>query len=95
MNLVLVLTAGPRSDGAETVLALATAAAELGHLTSIFLAGDGVLSAAALAGRFPVTLCEADLRWRQPQPAEFVGVRRGSLADLARMVRDADQVLRF
>ncbi len=95
MKLVLILTAGPRRDWVETVLALAAAAADLGHTPSIFLVGDGVLNAPAFSGHFEATLCDADLRWRQSQPVELPGIRRGNLADLARMVRDADKVLAF
>lgn len=61
----------------------------------MFLAGDGVAHASALAGSAEVTLCEADLRWRQPYPGEIEGVRRGSLRDLAHLARDADRILVF
>jgi sulfur relay (sulfurtransferase) complex TusBCD TusD component (DsrE family) len=43
----------------------------------------------------PVTLCDADLRWRQTQVGEIAGVRRGSLRDLARLAKDADRILVF
>ncbi|MHB1500720.1 MAG: DsrE family protein [Candidatus Dormibacteria bacterium] len=95
MRFLVLLSAGPRTDAVETVLELAAAAAELGHQLEVFLAGDGVAHAGQLAGRVPVTLCEADLRWRQAQPGELSGVVRGSLADMARMVRAADRVLSF
>ncbi|MHB1524801.1 MAG: hypothetical protein ACYCZN_00725 [Candidatus Dormibacteria bacterium] len=92
---LFVLTAGPRSEALETVTELATGARALGHRVEIFLAGDGVAHAGALGQRLPVTLCEADLRWRQAPLAEMPGVRRGSLVDLARHCRDADRVMVF
>jgi hypothetical protein len=54
-----------------------------------------VAHAGGLAGAVPVTLCEADLRWRQTQPTEVPGIRRGSLRDLARQCREADRILVF
>ncbi len=90
---LVLLTAGPRTEAVETVLELAVAATDLGHQLEVFLAGDGVVHAGRLAGRVAVTLCDADLRWRQPQPPDVPGVVRGSLADLARSVRAADRVL--
>ena len=95
MTFLVLLTAGPRTEAVETVLELAAAAAELGHRLEVFLAGDGVVHAGQLAGRVAVTLCDADLRWRQAQPQDVPGVVRGSLADLARSVRSADRVLTF
>ncbi len=95
MVFLFVLTAGPRTEAAETVAELAAGARALGHSVEVFMAGDGVAHAGALAGRMPVTLCEADLRWRQTQPPEIPGVRRGSLVDLARLCRDADRVMVF
>ncbi|MFZ0169858.1 MAG: DsrE family protein [Candidatus Dormiibacterota bacterium] len=95
MKFLFLLTAGPRSEALHTVAQLLQAAAEAGHRVEVFLAGDGVVHASALAGLAAVTLCEADLRWRQLQPGEVAGVRRGSLRDLARLARDADRVLVF
>lgn len=95
MNFLFLLTAGPRSEAVDTVAALVRAAGEAGHHAEVFLAGDGVAHAGGLAGSAPVTLCEADLRWRQSQPQEIAGVRRGSLRDLARQCRDADRILVF
>lgn len=95
MTFLFLLTAGPRSEASNTVSALVQAAAASGHRVEVFLAGDGVAHASALAGSAPVTLCEADLRWRQPHPVEVEGVRRGSLRDLARIARDADRILVF
>ncbi len=95
MTFLVLLTAGPRTEAVETVLELAAAAEQMGHHLEVFLAGDGVLHAAQLAGRVAVTLCDADLRWREAQPQPVPGVRRGSLADLARSVRKADRLLTF
>lgn len=95
MNFLFLLTAGPRSEALHTVSALVRAAARSGHRVEVFLAGDGVAYAGALAGSAAVTLCEADLRWRQSQPEEIAGVRRGSLRDLARLAHDADRILVF
>ncbi len=95
MKFLFVLTAGPRTEAVATVAALAGAATDQGHQAEVFLAGDGVAHAGELGGRLPVTLCDADLRWRQADAAEIEGVRRGSLRDLARSCRDADRVLVF
>ena len=95
LNFLFLLTAGPRSEALHTVSALARAAGDAGHGAEVFLAGDGVAHAGSLAGVVPVTLCEADLRWRQSQPVEIPGVTRGSLRDLARQCREADRVLVF
>ncbi len=95
LNFLFLVTAGPRSEALHTVSALARAAGEAGHGAEVFLAGDGVAHAGSLAGVVPVTLCEADLRWRQSQPVEIPGVTRGSLRDLARQCREADRVLVF
>lgn len=95
LNFLFLLTAGPRSEGVHTVRAMARAAGQGGHRVEVFLAGDGVAHAGELAGVAELTLCDADLRWRQSQPQEIPGVRRGSLRDLARMCRDADRVLVF
>lgn len=95
MKFLFLLTAGPRSEAAHTVSELVRAAAPSGHRVEVFLAGDGVAHASALAGWAAVTLCEADLRWRQTQPGEIAGVRRGSLRDLARLAQEADRILVF
>ncbi len=95
MMFLFLLTAGPRSEAVHTVGQLVQAAVGAGHRVEVFLAGDGVAHASALAGSAAVTLCEADLRWRQSQPVEVTGVRRGSLRDLARLARDADRILVF
>jgi len=95
LNFLFLLTAGPRSEASNTVGALVQAAARAGHQVDVFLAGDGVAHASALAGSARVTFCEADLRWRQQSPAEIAGVRRGSLRDLAHLIHDADRVLVF
>lgn len=95
MFFLFVLTGGPGAEGLETVTELAAQARALGHRVEIFLAGDAVVDAGALAGQVPVILCEADLRRRQNQPAEISGVRHGSLFDLARQCREADRVLVF
>ncbi|MGH7641746.1 MAG: DsrE family protein [Candidatus Dormibacteria bacterium] len=95
LNFLFLLTGGPRTEAVHTVRALALAARESGHQVQVFLAGDGVAHAAALAGVVPVTLCDADLRWRQTSPAEIGGVRRGSLRDLARQCQVADRILVF
>lgn len=95
LNFLFLLTAGPRTESVHTVRALALAAQESGHRVEVFLAGDGVTHAGSLAGAVPVTLCEADLRWRQTQPTEMGGVHRGSLRDLARQCREADRILVF
>ncbi|MGH7666064.1 MAG: DsrE family protein [Candidatus Dormibacteria bacterium] len=95
MNFLFLITAGPRSEAVLTVLALARACAETGHRAEVFLAGDGVAHAGSLAGQVPVTLCEADLRWRQPVPESVAGVTRGSLRDLARLCQRSDRVLVF
>jgi len=95
LNFLFVLTAGPRSEAPNTVSALVQAAVRSGHEVEVFLAGDGVAHASALAGSATVTLCEADLRWRQQSPLEIEGVRRGSLRDLAHLAHDADRVLVF
>jgi sulfur relay (sulfurtransferase) complex TusBCD TusD component (DsrE family) len=95
LSFLFLLTAGPRTEAVHTVRALAVAAGESGHRVEVFLAGDGVAHAGTLAGSFPVTLCDADLRWRQAQPSEIPGVHRGSLRDLARQCREADRILVF
>jgi sulfur relay (sulfurtransferase) complex TusBCD TusD component (DsrE family) len=95
LNFLFLLTAGPRSESVHTVAALVKAVGAAGHHAEVFLAGDGVAHAGSLAGTAPVTLCEADLRWRQTDLAEVPGVRRGSLRDLALQCRDADRVLVF
>jgi sulfur relay (sulfurtransferase) complex TusBCD TusD component (DsrE family) len=95
LNFVFLLTAGPRTEAVQTVGQLVRAAAAAGHRVEVFLAGDGVAHAGALAGAAPVTLCDADLRWRQGQIGEIAGVRRGSLRDLARLAQDADRILVF
>jgi len=95
LNFLFLLTAGPRTEAVLTVAALAAAAGQSGHRAEIFLAGDGVVHAASLAGKAAVTLCDADLRWRQTRPEEIPGVTRGSLRDLARQCREADRVLVF
>jgi len=95
LNFLFLLTAGPRTEAEHSVRALALAAGAAGHRVEVFLAGDGVAHAGSLAGIVPVTLCEADLRWRQSQPNHVPGVRRGSLRDLARQCRDADRILVF
>lgn len=95
MKLLFLLTAGPRSEAVLTVSKLVHAAAGSGHRVEVFLAGDGVTHAKALAGSASVTLCEADLRWRQNEPGQLAGVRRGSLRDLARLAQDADRILVF
>ncbi len=95
LTFLFLLTAGPRTDAADTVTELAAAAQQLGHQVTVFLAGDGVAHAGSLAGRFAVTLCDADLRWRQVVAAETPGVTRGSLADFARLARGADRILSF
>jgi sulfur relay (sulfurtransferase) complex TusBCD TusD component (DsrE family) len=95
LNFLFVLIAGPRSEAVHTVSSLARAAARSGHRVEVFLAGDGVVHANALARTASVTLCEADLRWRQPQPAEIAGVRRGSLRDLAQLAHSADRIMVF
>ncbi len=95
LNFLFLLTAGPRSESVHTVAALVRAAGQAGHHAEVFLAGDGVAHAATLAGAVPVTLCDADLRWRQTDLVEVPGVRRGSLRDLAIRCRDADRILVF
>jgi sulfur relay (sulfurtransferase) complex TusBCD TusD component (DsrE family) len=95
LNFLFLLTAGPRTEAVQTVSQLVCAAAAAGHRAEVFLAGDGVAHASALAGVAPVTLCDADLRWRQTQVGEIAGVRRGSLRDLARLAKDADRILVF
>lgn len=95
LNFLFLLTAGPRTEAVHTVRSLALAAGTAGHQVQVFLAGDGVAHAGSLAGIVPVTLCDADLRWRQTQPAEVSGVTRGSLRDFARQCRDADRILVF
>ncbi len=95
MTFLFLLTAGARSEAAGTVASLARAASSAGHRSEIFLAGDGVVHAAPLAGVAPVTLCEADRRWRQAGTQELDGVRQGSLRDFAQQVRQADRVLVF
>jgi len=95
LNFLLLLTAGPRTEAVHTVKALAESAGAAGHRAEVFLAGDGVAHAGSLAGVVPVTLCEADLRWRQSQPTEIPGVHRGSLRDLARLCHEADRILVF
>ncbi|MFZ0995996.1 MAG: DsrE family protein [Candidatus Dormiibacterota bacterium] len=95
MRFLFLLTSGPRSEAVHTVRQLVRAAARSGHRVEVFLAGDGVAHAGALAGSAPVTLCEADLRWRQTEVGEIAGVRRGSLRDLARLAREADRILVF
>jgi sulfur relay (sulfurtransferase) complex TusBCD TusD component (DsrE family) len=95
LKFLFLLTAGPRTEAFDTVGELVRAAARSGHLVEVFLAGDGVAHAGALAGSAAVTLCEADLRWRQTQPRAIAGVRRGSLRDLARLSQDADHILVF
>ena len=95
MRFLFLLTAGPRSEAAHTVAALAAAAGAGGHHVQVFLAGDGVAHAGSLAGKVAVTLCDSDLRWRQTEPDEISGVTRGSLRDLARQCRESDRVLVF
>jgi len=95
LNFLFLLTAGPRTEAVHTVRALAVAARDAGHGVEVFLAGDGVAHAGTLAGVVRVTLCEADLRWRQTQPAEIPGAHRGSLRDLARQCHEADRILVF
>lgn len=95
LNFLFLLTAGPRTEAVHTAKALALAAGAAGHRVEVFLAGDGVAHAGSLAGVVPVTLCDADLRWRQTQPVEIAGVHRGSLRDLARQCREADRILVF
>lgn len=95
MTFLFVLTAGPRTAAVETVVELSASARALGHKVEVFLAGDGVVHAAVLGQLGQVTLCEADLRWRQSQPVELPGVHRGSLRDLAKSCRAADRVLVF
>jgi sulfur relay (sulfurtransferase) complex TusBCD TusD component (DsrE family) len=95
LTFLIVLTAGPRTAAVETVSELAASAWTLGHKVEVFLAGDGVAHAAVLGQQGQVTLCEADLRWRQSQSPELPGVHRGSLRDLARHCREADRVLVF
>jgi sulfur relay (sulfurtransferase) complex TusBCD TusD component (DsrE family) len=95
LTFLFLLTAGPRSEASNTVGALVQAAARAGHKAEVFLTGDGVAHASALAGLATVTLCDADLRWRQQSPGEIAGVRRGSLRDLAHLIHAADRVLVF
>jgi len=95
LTFLFLLTAGPRTDAVETVAELAAAAQELGHEVAVFLAGDGVGHAGRLAGHCAVTLCDADLRWRQAGAVDVLGATRGSLADFARLARGADRVLSF
>lgn len=95
MNYLFLLTAGPRTEAVHTVKALARAAGKAGNSVEVFLAGDGVAHVGELAGAVELTLCEADLRWRQSRPDETLGVRRGSLRDLARLCREADRILVF
>ena len=95
LNFLFLLTAGPRTEAVHTVKALALAAGAAGHRVEVFLAGDGVAHAGSLAGIAPVTLCDADLRWRQAEPHAIPGVNRGSLHDLARECREADRILVF
>lgn len=93
-TLLLVLTSGHRSAAADMVAELGAAARARGLTVRIFLAGDGVVHAAALEGvATELALCEADRRWRHPVPPG--GARLGSLHDLARWCRDSDRVLVF
>jgi sulfur relay (sulfurtransferase) complex TusBCD TusD component (DsrE family) len=95
LKFLFLLTAGPRTEAVHTVRALAVAAAQSGHRVEVFLAGDGVAHAGSLAGVVPITLCEADLRWRQAQPNDIPGVHRGSLRDLAHQCHEADRIMVF
>ncbi|HEY6538352.1 MAG TPA: hypothetical protein VI138_04845 [Candidatus Dormibacteraeota bacterium] len=95
LNFLFLLLAGPRSESVHTVRSLVLAAGAAGHRVEVFLAGDGVAHAGALALVVPVTLCDADLRWRQAQPGDIAGVNRGSLRDLARQCSEADRILVF
>ncbi|MGH7611592.1 MAG: hypothetical protein ACREN4_06200 [Candidatus Dormibacteria bacterium] len=95
LTFLFLITGVGRSEVPSTVRGLARAAVEQGHRVELFLAGEGVTQADQLAAAGPVTLCDADLRWRGQDPRATEGVRRGSLRDLSLLLRDADRVLVF
>jgi len=97
VHLVLCLLSGPRSEGAHTVKALATAALEGGHRVSVFLAGDGTGHGETLAplrqAGARVVGCSADAAVRGWDRPGMPG--RGSFVDLGEMAADADHLLVF
>jgi hypothetical protein len=97
VHLILCLLSGPRSEGAHTVRALATAALEGGHRVSVFLAGDGTAHGEALASLRAAGArlvgCSADAAARGWDRPGTPG--RGSFVDLGDMAADADHLLVF
>lgn len=97
MRLAILLASGFQSQDRRTVLRLAEAALTRGHHVSLFLMGDGVYCAPAIAGlaRSGATLVWCDHNARERGLSEVPGVRAGSQYDWACMVAESDRALSF